>query len=94
MVYYNSECAAYILPFGNVVNTCESVVYDRNKDCYIVQTSKNGYCYKFSRDAYGNFFCDLDTMVTTNKTLLGTIVSEKKKKYLARQIRHADLAGA
>jgi hypothetical protein len=37
-------------------------------------------------------FCDLDTTVTTNKTLLVTTVSDKKKKYSARQIKQADLA--
>jgi hypothetical protein len=31
-------------------------------------------------------------MVTTNKTLLVTTVSDKKKKYSARQIKQADLA--
>jgi hypothetical protein len=46
-----------------------------------------------SRDAYSNiYFCDLDTIVTTNKTLLVTTVSDKKKKYSARQIKQADLA--
>ena len=93
MVYYNSECIANILSFGNVVNTCESVEYNNIKDCYIVLTSKNGYCYTFFRDAYSNiYFCDLDTMVTTNKTLLVTTVNDKKKKYSARQIKQADLA--
>jgi hypothetical protein len=96
MVYYNADCIANILSFGNVVNTCYSVTYNTNNDCYIVQASETGYCYTFSRDDSNIYFCDLDTMVTNHitnhSTLLVTTVSDKKKNYTKRQIKSADLA--
>ena len=93
MVYYNKHCIANILSFGNVVNSSESVLYDNEHDCYIVQVKNNEYCYTFSRDSGTNIYlCDLDTMVNVPKSIMVVTVNDKKKKYTARQVKQAELA--
>jgi hypothetical protein len=93
IVYFDSNCIANILSFGNVVNYCKSVSYNSRHDFYIVQVTDGGYCYKFSRDSSSNSYsCDLDTMVSFPREILVTTVNHKKKKYSGRQVKLAEVA--
>lgn len=93
MVYYDPNCIANILSFGNIVNDSKSVVYNSSNDCYIVQVTNGGVCYEFSRDNSSNIYsCDLDTMVRAPKIALVITVNDKKKKYTVRQVKQAALA--
>jgi hypothetical protein len=88
--YYDPKCIANILSFGNIVNTCESVVYNSRHDCYVVQVKPGGKCYWFSRDHDSNIYlCDLDTMISESRLAM---VSDKMKKYSIRQVKQAELA--
>ena len=92
-VYYDSNCIANILSFGNMVNNSKSVSYIQKHDCYILQMSDRGCCYYFYRDKLSNIYaCDLNTMVSKPKSMLVTTVSERMSKYTHRQIKHAELA--
>lgn len=92
-VYYDSNCIANILSFGNMVNNSKSVSYIQKHDCYILQMSDRGCCYYFYRDKLSNIYaCDLNTMVSKPKVMLVTTVSERMSKYTHRQIKHAELA--
>jgi hypothetical protein len=91
--YYDPKCIANILSFGNIVNSCESVVYNSRHDCYVVQVKPGGKCYQFSRDHDSNIYlCDLDTMISEPRLAMVVTVSDKMKKYSKRQVKQAELA--
>jgi hypothetical protein len=91
--YYDHKCIANILSFGNIVNTCESVVYNSRHDCYVVQVKPGGKCYRFSTDHDSNIYlCDLDTMISEPRLAMVVTVSDKIKKYSKRQVKQAELA--
>jgi hypothetical protein len=78
---------------GNVVNSSESVTYNRRHDCYVVQAKPGGVCYRFSRDPVSNIYlCDLDTMLSEPRLAMVVTVTDKMKKYSKRQVRQAELA--
>ena len=65
IVYFDSNCVANILSFGNIVNTSESVSYDSTQDCYKVRISQLGPVCKFIHDQSTNIYlCDLDRNVS------------------------------
>ena len=79
-VYYNKDCVANILSFGNIVNKCQSVRYIERSDSFIVQVKKLGLYYRFKRDLDSNLYiCNLDTMVYKNRVLNIATVSDRKK---------------
>ena len=41
IVYFDSNCIANILSFGNIVSVSESVSYDNYQDCYKVKMIKS-----------------------------------------------------
>jgi hypothetical protein len=64
-VYFDRNCVANILSFGNVVNMSESVRYDSEQDCYKVRIVSSGPVYKFIHDQSTNIYlCDLDRNVS------------------------------
>jgi hypothetical protein len=92
--YYDPKCITNILSFGNIVNSCESVVYNSRHDCYVVQVKPGGKCYRFSRDHDSNIYLyDIDTMISEPSLAMVVTVSDKMKKYSKRQVKQAELAG-
>ena len=97
-VYFDRNCIANILSFGNVVNTSESVSYDSEEDCYKVRVTQSGPVYKFIHDQSTNIYlCDLDSNVSYksvafDKSIMVITVKDKKKLYTARQVKSAELA--
>ena len=68
--YYDSNCIANILSFGNMVNNSKSVSYTQKHDCYTLQMRDRGCCYNFTRDKSSNIYiCDLNTMVSKPKVM-------------------------
>ena len=91
VVYYDPNCIANILSFGNMVNNCFSVTYSNKQDFYSLQVRKGGCCYYFHRDVSSNIYiCDLDSMVSRPKKV--TTVHDKMKKYTVRQVKQAEIA--
>ena len=97
-VYYDSNCIANILSFGNIVSSSESVSYDSDQDCYKVRMIKLGPVYRFVHDQSTNIYlCDLDRNVSYknvsfDKSIMVMTVKDKKKLYTARQVKSAELA--
>ena len=99
-VYFDSNCIANILSFGNIVNNSESVSYDSAQDCYKVRMQKLGPIYKFIHDQSTNIYlCDLDKNISYKNvnfdnsiSVMVTTVTDKKKLYTVRQVKAAELA--
>ena len=97
-VYYDRNCIANILSFGNIVSSSESVSYDSDQDCYKVRMIKLGPVYRFVHDQSTNIYlCDLDRNVSYknvsfDKSIMVMTVKDKKKLYTARQVKLAELA--
>ena len=92
-VYYDSDCIANILSFGNMVNNSRSVSYTQKHDCCTLQMRDRGCCYYFTRDKSSNIYiCDLNTMVSKPKVMLVTTVRDKILKYTQRHTKQAELA--
>ena len=98
-VYYDSNCIANILSFGNIVSSSDSVSYDSDQDCYKVRMIKSGPVYRFTHDQSTNIYlCDLDRNtsyknVSFDKSIMVMTIRDKKKVYTARQVKSAELAG-
>ena len=93
IVYYDPNCIANILSFGNMVNNSFSVSYNSKRDFYSLQMVEGECCYYFHRDKKHNIYmCNLNTMVSRPKLMLVTTVEDKMKKYTVRQIKQAELA--
>ena len=59
-IYFDSNCIANILSFGNIVSVSESVSYDSYQDCYKIKMLKSGPVYRFVHDQSTNIYlCDL-----------------------------------
>ena len=97
-VYFDSNCIANILSFGNIVSVSESVSYDSYQDCYKAKMIKSGPVYRFVHDQSTNIYlCDLDRNVSYknvsfDKSIMVMTVKDKKKLYTARQVKSAELA--
>ena len=97
-VYFDSNCIANILNFGNIVSVSESLSYDSYQDCYKVKMIKSGPVYRFVHDQSTNIhLCDLDRNVSyknvsSDKSIMVMTVKDKKKLYTARQVKSAELA--
>ena len=57
IVYYDPNCIANILLFGNMVNNSFSVSYNSKRDFYSLQMVEGGCCYYFHRDKNITYIC-------------------------------------
>ena len=95
-VYFDSNCIANILSFGNIVSVSESVSYDSYQGCYKVKMLKSGPVHRFLHDQSTNIYlCDSDRNVSYknvsfDKSIMVVTAKDKKKLYTARQVKSAD----
>ena len=64
LVYYDPNCAAYILSFANVVSSCYSMKYSSKSDFYSLQIKRGGCSHCFNRDEKYNIYIYIYIYIT------------------------------
>ena len=100
VVYYSTDCVANVLSLGNAIDSSYKVRYLSAYDEFLVQLREGGNTYIFHRKKSTNtYVCDLDSdvtdstyILTKDRIVLVSTVTDRKKKYSHREIKAAALA--